>query len=446
MNLLRLAFKNATVKWWRSLTLGLFIFAISFVIIIANSFISAIQSKVENVIVQGISGHIQIRSDRSFEGDMVEQYNKDWNALKPLSPATIQRSREIIAQKYPNAQTALLVRQSAYLSGQNKREETMLLGIESSMSSYKDAFILKEGRYLNPEGTREILLTEEQANSFKVKPGDSISIVTKNRFGLNSRVDLQVVGIGNFVMLSLFSFKACYLHDSTVRELAQLDQGEATDLIVFLKDKGRTDLVIGSLVDPFKAAGIKTTITKGEKLKSEDIQVTKIDFDEEETTPTIKLSSYQEMGQTFKSASDIMFIMLNIVVIFLLTIVSILIMNLVYMMGLERYREIGTLRALGFSQYQVIKIFMGEILSVTIIFGLLGILLGSSLILSFGRSGIPSPIPAMDFIMGKTLYLQIDPGNILLTIVIFVVFSLIASFYPAYKACSIKPAETLRSA
>lgn len=446
MSFLRLSFKNATVKWWRSLTLGLFIFAVSFVIIIANSFISAIQSKVENVIVQGISGHIQLRSDSSFEGDMVGQYNQGWDALKPLSPATIQHAKQILTQQYPEARTSTLVRQSAYLSGQGKREETMLLGIEADMTSYKDAFILKEGRYLSPQGTREILLTEEQANSFKVKIGDSISIVTKNRFGLNSRVDLQVVGIGNFVMLSLFSFKACYLHDSIVRELARLDSGEVTDLIVFLPDKGRAESVINSLPKPLNAVGIKTTITKNEKLKSTDLQVTNLDFKDDAATAGVKLSSYEEMGQTFKSAGEIMFIMLNVIIIFLLTIVSILIMNLVYMMGLERYREIGTLRAIGFSQYQVIRIFIGEILSVTLLFGLLGIFIGSSLILSFGRTGIPSPIPAMDFIMGKTLYLQIDLSNILLTIVIFVIFSLVASFYPAYKACSIKPAETLRSA
>jgi len=187
-------------------------------------------------------------------------------------------------------------------------------------------------------------LTEEQAKAFNVRIDDSITITTKNMYGLNTSVDLKVVGIGNYVMLSLFSYKANYTCSDAVRELVDMKEGEATDIILFIPEKDKSEVCINSISQELKNSGIRYELTADEKLESEDLKITE------------------------------MFTMLNILVIFLFIIVSILIINLVYMTGLERYREIGTLRAIGFTRFQVIRIFMGEILAVSLISGFLGVL------------------------------------------------------------------------
>ncbi|HEX3045953.1 MAG TPA: FtsX-like permease family protein, partial [Bacillota bacterium] len=183
-----------------------------------------------------------------------------------------------------------------------------------------------------------------------------------------------------------------------------------------------------------------------ETLKSSDLKVTEFDIKEDQTEPEkVKISGASEMGLSFKSIGDTMFVMLNILVLFLMIIVSFLIVNLVYLMGLERYREIGTMRALGFSRSQVTRIFIGEILSISLLFGLLGSLLSAGIVYFLGRAGVPSPIPAMDFIMGKSLSLELDPVQIPITLGVITAFSLAAALYPAYQACSVDPAQTLRS-
>lgn len=444
MRLLGLSFKYATVKWWRSLTLGFFIFSVSFVMVISGSFITAARNKVDKVVTNGITGHIQIRSGQTMEGDMAVQYNPGWDALKPIDKETISAVTKIVNEKFSDVKLYPMVRRSAFLTQGDKREETMLLGIAPDFDSYKEAFLLKEGRYLDPEAEDEILLTEEQANSFKVKTGDTISITTKNIYGLNSSVDLKVVGIGNYIMLSLFSYKADYTSENTVTKLAGTSKGEVTDLLLYLQNGDKAKAYVNELAAELKAKGIKYTITANEKLKSEDLEIRDLELDSTDAGG-VMLSSYEEMGVTFKGVSDTMFVLLNFLVAFLLIIVSILIVNLVYMTGLERFREIGTLRAIGFSRFQVIRIFMGEILSVSLISGLVGILSALAIVAVLGMSGVASPIPALDFMMGKTLNLEIDPGSIAVNMAVIIGFSFAASFFPAYKACSVDPAETLRT-
>lgn len=446
MNLISFSVKNATVKWWRSLTLGFLIFAATLVMVIAGSFISAIKHKVENVILQGFTGHIQIRSDKSQEGDMVEQYNKGWDAIQPLRPASVASIQKLLHQKFPQVDSSLLIRRSGFLVNPEKKQETTFIGIEPNAKQYQNAFLLKEGKYLDLLNPAGILLTEEQAAAFHLKTGDSITITTKNQYGHNSTLDLKVVGIGNFIMLSLFSYKACYLSNDSMRKLLSLDPGSATDLILFTPNPGQTTSLIRDISSELTAAKVENTITAQETLKSSDLKVTEFDIKEDQTEPEkVKISGASEMGLSFKSIGDTMFIMLNILVLFLMIIVSFLIVNLVYLMGLERYREIGTMRALGFSRSQVTRIFIGEILSISLLFGLLGSLLSAGIVYFLGRAGVPSPIPAMDFIMGKSLSLELDPVQIPITLGVITAFSLAAALYPAYQACSVDPAQTLRS-
>jgi putative ABC transport system permease protein len=446
MNLIRLSLKNATAKWWRSFTLGFFILAASLVMIISGSMIHAIKNKVTRVIQQGFTGRIQIRADNSREGDMVEQYNKAWDSIKPLSVATIRNVLGAVTREFPEASHTVLTRQSAYLTLNGKREETMLIGIETDFRAYRETFLLTAGRYVNPAAENEITLSGEQAANFGVKVGDTLYVTTKNRYGLNSEAELKVVGTGNFIMLSLFSYKADYVPASCVRKLAGLDPGEATDILLFGGGREPEAKMVRKLSLALSRQGTGNVISATEKLTSEDLKVTEIKLaQDKDDRQKVKISSHLEMGKVFKSVGDSLFVTLNILVIFMLIIIGILIFNLVYLMGIERYREIGTLRAIGFSRNRVIGIFMGEILSITLFAALAGILISCGLILFLGQTGIPSPVDAMNFIMGKTFYPELNLGQVITTIIILTGFSLLASFYPAHKAVAVDPAQTIRS-
>ncbi len=445
MNLAVLSFKNARVKMWRSMTLGFFIFTVVFIMLISNSFITAARDKVGNVILKGFTGHIQLRSGKSMEGDMVVQYIQGWDALKPIDPETLKTIDEILS-RFPDINATGLVRRSVSLESGKKKLDTMLVGLEPGMESYKEAFMLSEGTYLNPDKTNEVVLTKEQANTLGLNLGDYVKATTKNRYGLKTEAELKIVGIGDFIMLSLFSYNANYTHLSVVRDLAGYEDSESTDILMYLPDNRKIHDMANELSSEFASKGVKCAITAEEKLTSEDLQVSDISFNDSDTDKKeIMLSTIDEMGETFKGVSGTLFVVLSILTVFLMIIVSVLIFNLVYMTGIERYREIGTYRAIGFSKFQVIRVFMGEIIIVTGLSAILGILVSLSIVTLLNRAGVSSPLPFLTYIMGETLLLKIDPQQIILNLLIIMGFSFFSSFLPASRACSFDPAEAIRT-
>lgn len=445
MNITVLSFKNATVNVARSLTLGFFMYSASFILILSNIFVSTAKSKIENVITGGICGHIQLRSADSREQDMAAQYASKWDSLKPIKPAMSSEVEKIVAERFPGVGYTKLVRRSAKLSRDGKSQELVLFGLYPGMDSYRDAFLLSEGRYLDSGNSDEVILTEEQAAALGVKTGDFVTATTKNRYGLNSNCELKVVGIGNFVMLSLFSFNAGYTGYDTVRKLAAYTVDEVTDIIVFLPDKAVAGQKMQELAGELKRAGIECTISKDEKITSEDIKTRDLSFEDDKADEEgLAISTYEEMGKTYRAAGQTMFIVLNILSAFLLVIISILIFNLVYMTGIERYREIGTLRAVGFTRKQAVFIFMMEIMSVSFISSIAGALLCTGLVMAVKRLGVETPIAFLRYIVGEKLSLDMDAGIIAANIAMILAFSVIASFMPAYRACSVDPAQAVR--
>ncbi|PUA31450.1 MAG: hypothetical protein B9J98_06270 [Candidatus Terraquivivens tikiterensis] len=143
-------------------------------------------------------------------------------------------------------------------------------------------------------------------------------------------------------------------------------------------------------------------------------------------------------------------IILNNFTIFLLVVSSIAlvvagvgIMNTMFMTVMERTKEIGVLRALGFSQKDVAKIFLTESTLIGVIGGLLGIVLGSFLSMSLGGM-FSSFIPTMS---GNPIIYR---PNITSTVLVgsfsfAVVTGLLSGIYPALRAARLDPVQALRA-
>lgn len=84
MKLLTIALKNITVNWWRTVTLGIFIFVISFILIFFSSFVVTMQNNMQDTIINSLVGHIQIRPWNSNEEDMAGIMRYSWDDIEPL--------------------------------------------------------------------------------------------------------------------------------------------------------------------------------------------------------------------------------------------------------------------------------------------------------------------------------------------------------------------------
>ena len=125
----------------------------------------------------------------------------------------------------------------------------------------------------------------------------------------------------------------------------------------------------------------------------------------------------------------------------------------------ERTKEIGTLKAIGFSSWNVMSQFLLEGILISVIAGLVGVAIGSvgapflsSFLLPhvslFGGSSQGRFQPGFEFATPgaavSTNVASLDLQLVLLTFGAAVVLGAIGSLYPAWRAARIRPAEAMR--
>ncbi len=108
-------------------------------------------------------------------------------------------------------------------------------------------------------------------------------------------------------------------------------------------------------------------------------------------------------------------------------------MNSMVMSVLERTREIGTLRALGWSRWRVLWIILGESMALSAAGGVVGVLMG------IGLAKLAGAVPGM----GVLLQGVFTPAIIIQGLVTALVLGLVGGVYPAWRAAGLRPVEAL---
>jgi len=109
-------------------------------------------------------------------------------------------------------------------------------------------------------------------------------------------------------------------------------------------------------------------------------------------------------------------------------------MNAMVMSVLERTREIGTLRAVGWSRWRVMQLIMGETLLLSFVGGVAGILLG------IGLSELAAAAPGVGAMMEGSYSADVMIQGLVTALLLGVV----GGAYPAWVAANLQPVEALR--
>lgn len=121
-----------------------------------------------------------------------------------------------------------------------------------------------------------------------------------------------------------------------------------------------------------------------------------------------------------------------------------------FLMSRERTKEIGILKAIGASNIDVSKQFFLESITLSILGGLVGLIiyLVAAPALAVTILGTQAPAPATGLgespVSILTLSYGLPPLNLFLAFGVVVLFGLLGSLYPMYRALKLKPDEAIR--
>jgi ABC-type antimicrobial peptide transport system permease subunit len=136
----------------------------------------------------------------------------------------------------------------------------------------------------------------------------------------------------------------------------------------------------------------------------------------------------------------VMQVVLYTFIIFVFAVATVIINNAMFMATMQRFTEIGTLRAIGASRSVIMGMFLCESVLLALIAGLLGLLAAVAGITYLGDVGIVAPKPEVHFVFGgERLHPYITLANVYLGVFVVFVVSIGATLYPAIYATRIPP-------
>lgn len=142
------------------------------------------------------------------------------------------------------------------------------------------------------------------------------------------------------------------------------------------------------------------------------------------------------VGQLVALVRGVLWVAIGIIFLVALVIIN----NTMIMATMERATEIGTMRAIGAQRRFVLLLFLLETVVLGLVAGVLGAGLGAAAVGWLGSAGIPAVSDELVFLFsGERLYPVMGLSNFFGGLLVILVVSVLATFYPAFVATRIQP-------
>jgi len=354
----------------------------------------------------------------NFETSHLEIFAKGYYREEGLFPLdTIIENPEFILQRIEKIKTikGVTPRIKFQCRINNGIDELPVLGIgidiEKESKVFKTANTVVKGEYLKNQD--DILIGKDLAKDMDLDTGSFVTIITRDRHGTYEAYDFTISGLIN-TGHPLLDRNAALMHINIAQRLLSMH--------------GITELCIKSRNDN-RLIQLKNEIAS--KI-GEDFEVYTY---KELNAGIFEISGLKRSGQ---------FMIALVVVI----IAAVGIINTMLMAVMERIPEIGTLRAMGFGNYNIVKMFIYEGGIIGIFGSLFGCFLGllASLHLVYYGLDLSHMLENIDIIYPMKFIItgEINYMTVLGVFIFGVVVSVIVTLWPVRKATKIEPVEALR--
>jgi putative ABC transport system permease protein len=258
--------------------------------------------------------------------------------------------------------------------------------------------------------SENITLSDAQTSMLSVDDIDSL--FDEGGFGAveaspaGSGVALTEAGIGSL------------LGDTSARErLNAADSGAWHSILLRLDDPGEAGAVAAGLNAWFAGEGIRA-----------------------------EAGDWQKAAGPYAQSVDVLRVVFTVAIVILAVVSIIIIMNTLVVSIIERTGEIGTMRALGGGKGFVRRMFAAETVSLSVVFGLVGLALSFAAAAIINAVGIEATNAFLQILFGgKVLRAVIDPLAVAGSFVVIVAVGLVASVYPVSVALRIQPVRAMQA-
>ncbi len=138
-------------------------------------------------------------------------------------------------------------------------------------------------------------------------------------------------------------------------------------------------------------------------------------------------------------------LLFGMVIIFLMALV--VMNNTVIISTMERTSEIGTLRAIGAQRPFILLMFLLETMAIAVLAGVAGALAGAALVGAMAVNGIPAFTDQLVFLFGgPRLFPVVSAADMVTGLIIILIVSMVATYFPARGATRVQPVEAMRGA
>lgn len=268
---------------------------------------------------------------------------------------------------------------------------------------------ITDGVDMRADDAKGIVVGQGLAANLGIVPGDVVVLMVNTVDGRVNAAEVRVVGLFATVTKA-YDDSALRVPISLAHQL--LRASGAHSYAVLLEQTEQTSGVVKQLEGIFHGSGLAV-------IPWSDLA----DF-------------YNKTAELFGKQVDV--VRLIIALIIMLSIANSLMMSV-----MERTAEIGTMMALGQTRQGVLSLFLMEGAFLGVFGGVSGIFLGWLSGMGISAIGIPMPAPpGMAF--GYTAEISVTWWMVVQSFVMAVLTSLVASFYPAWKASRMQIVDALR--
>ncbi len=402
---IKLGTRNLLLNYRRSVKTILTIVIGLSACLLAQGFMSHTMWGLRESLINGGLGHIQLFRKGYLEHNAEEPYKYMITDCKAVfSKLSVIKGIKLFTPRLNFQGIAATGEKSAIILG--------IAGIPSNEKDLNTFSTLKEGVFLEESKPYGVMIGSGVARKLNVRAGDSVTIMSTMAGGGVNAVDVNISGIMG-AQIKAYDDVLLLADLNTIQDLLNLPG--SVDRIIILLNKTED---LGS-VEPY----IRSLCAE----------------------MGLEYRNWRELaGMQYaqpKLFYDLVF-MLMMMIIVLVVIFSIT--NTLNLAMQERVREIGTIRSLGTTRFQVGKIFISESILLGLFGGFCGIVLGYLLAFVLNAlGGIPIPPPPGQA-RGYIALFKPDFRSALLLWLLFIITAAAAGFYPALRASRLQIVDALR--